>query len=71
MNPNTNAAGVSYVSNKNPSGTSFGQSATDKVSLYGVTPIVQQTACTAATSAVTTTDFNLMRTALINIGVWA
>jgi hypothetical protein len=46
-----------------------GASATELVGCYGVVT-AQQTAPSAATSAVTTTDFNLMRTALINFGIW-
>ena len=30
------------LSDANPSGTNFGQSATDKISFYGVTPVVQR-----------------------------
>ena len=62
---------VQQIGDGRPDGSTFGASATELISFYGVAPVAQQTACTAATSAVTTTDFNLMRTALINIGVWA
>jgi len=57
----------------NPDGTKFGQDASDKINLYGVlTPIVQQTAEAAGTDAATTqTLANAIRTALINIGLWA
>lgn len=45
------------LSNANPSGTSLGQSATDLVGFYGVTPVVQPTATAqsvVATTAITT-----------------
>ena len=42
-----------HVSDLNPDGTSLGQTTADKVSLYGVTPIVQRSG--AAQAAVTTT----------------
>ena len=41
------------LSDLNPSGTSLGQSTTDKIGFYGVTPIVQRTS--ASQAAVTTT----------------
>ena len=41
------------LSDANTSGTSLGQSTTDLVSLYGVTPIVQRT---SASQAAVTTD---------------
>jgi hypothetical protein len=41
------------LSDANPDGTILGQSATDKISLYGATPIVQRAG--AAQAAVTTT----------------
>jgi len=37
---------VEYISKGNDDGTSLGQSTTDKVSLYGVTPVVQADAYT-------------------------
>ena len=46
------------LSDANPDGTSLGQSITDKVSLYGVTPIAQRTSAnqaTVTTTAATTT----------------
>lgn len=42
------------LSDKNPDGTSLGQSTTDLVSLYGVTPIVQRSGAAQATSLVET-----------------
>jgi hypothetical protein len=44
------------LSDNNSSGTSLGQSATDTIGFYGVTPVAQQAAGTAvSTTAVTTT----------------
>jgi hypothetical protein len=45
-----------HLSDKNPDGTSLGQSILDKVSLYGVTPIVQRAGATQATSLVSVTS---------------
>lgn len=64
-----------------PDGTSLGQSATSKVSLYGVTPIVQRSGAAQATSLVGTasstavnTDFKAAVIEIMNtlaaIGVW-
>ena len=47
---------VKELSDKNTDGTRFGQSTTDKVSFYGVTPIVQNIALTTASAAATATD---------------
>lgn len=44
-------AAIKQLSDANPSGTQLGQSATDLVGFYGVTPVVQPTA--AAQAAVT------------------
>ena len=44
---------VNYLSMVNADGTSLGQSTTELISLYGVTPIAQRT--NAAQAAVTTT----------------
>ena len=38
---NTNASGVNYLADSNPSGTSVTKNATDKLSFYGGTPVVQ------------------------------
>jgi len=45
---------VFYVGDNGPDGMSLGTSATEKVSLYGVTPIVQRSGAAQATSAVGT-----------------
>ena len=64
---------VVHLSDATDDGTSLGQSASDKINFYGVlTPIVQQTATAAGTDATTTQALaNGIRTALINIGLWA
>lgn len=74
------AAGL-QLSNGNPSGTSFGQSITDTISLYGVTPIAQRAGAAQATSLVGTASSTAVDTAfkaavieimntLTAIGVW-
>lgn len=45
------------LSDGNPSGTSLGQSATDTVSLYGVTPIAQRTSSVLHTSLVSASTY--------------
>lgn len=64
---------VEQLSKGNDDGTALGQAAADKINLYGVlTPIIQQTATAAGTDATTTQALaNGVRTALINIGLWA
>jgi hypothetical protein len=57
------------LSRDTPDGTSLGQSATDKVGLYGVTPVVQAAIAAAGTDAATTqTLANDLRTKLIALG---
>jgi hypothetical protein len=49
---------VHHLTSKNPDGTSLGQDTTDKVSFYGVTPVVQPSSANQAaisTTAATTT----------------
>jgi hypothetical protein len=53
-----------HLSNGNPDGTSLGQSATDKVSLYGVTPIAQRAGAMQATSLVGTASATAVTTAV-------
>lgn len=45
---------VKHLTDLNPDGTSFGQSTSDKVSVYGVTPIVQRSGAAQATALVGT-----------------
>jgi hypothetical protein len=77
---------VIYVSEKNDDGTSFGQSSTDLISFYGVTPVAQAATVAAATNTTTTTStttalttdldsvrtkLNSVLTALKNVGIMA
>ena len=52
------------LSDGGPDGTSFGQSTADKVSFYGVTPIVQRSGAAQATSAVGTASSTAVDTNL-------
>ena len=45
------------LSDANPGGTGLGQSATDTISFYGVTPVVQRALATQAASVVSATSF--------------
>lgn len=45
------------VSDGNPDGTALGQSATDKVSLYGATPIVQRSSTVLASSLLSASSY--------------
>jgi hypothetical protein len=70
------------LSDLNPDGTSLGQNATtDKISLYGVTPIVQRSGAAQATSLVgtassadVTSDLKAavieIMNALVAVGIW-
>lgn len=55
---------VDHLSKGGPDGTTLGQSTTDKVSLYGVTPIAQRSGAAQATSAVGTASSTAVDTAL-------
>lgn len=69
------------LSDGNPDGTSFGQSTTDKVSFYGVTPVVQRANTVQAASLVSVSS-NITVAAsltawivevtntLIGLGIW-
>ena len=52
---------VEYLGTGNPDGTSMGLSTTEKISFYGITPIVQRSgaaqAAAAATAATATTPY--------------
>lgn len=52
---------VRYITDKNSDGTSLGQATTEKISVYGVTPVVQRSgsaqAAVATTAATSTTPF--------------
>ena len=62
------------LSNAATDGTSYGQSATDKISFYGYTPVVQPSSATqaAVTTGATTTQVgalaNELRSALVALG---
>ena len=69
------------LSDRNTDGTSLGQDVNDKVSLYGVTPIVQRSGAAQATSLVgtassadVTTDLKAAVIEIMNtltaLGVW-
>lgn len=45
------------LSDGGPDGTSLGQSATDKIGLYGVTPVVQRTSTVLATSLLSASSY--------------
>jgi len=46
-----------YLSDANPDGTSVGQSATDKIHLYGGTPVVQRSSTVLATSLLSASSY--------------
>jgi len=61
---------VEYLGKNAPDGTCLGLSATEKISFFGVTPVVQQTgAASSSTTAQTTALINAIRTALVNLGL--
>jgi hypothetical protein len=63
------------VTYNSPDGATIGKSATEKVSFYGVTPVVQAAAITTAITTPTATDIataiNSIIAALKNIGITA
>ena len=72
---------VEQLSRAPSDGTTLGQSTTDKISFYGVTPIVQRSGAAQATSLVSTASSTALDTAtkaalvevmntLVAIGVW-
>ena len=65
-------ASIDQRSTGGPDGTVMGQSATDKIAFYGVTPVVQAATQAAGTDAATTQALaNAMRTVLRNLGLMA
>lgn len=59
-----------YLGNGNPDGTSFGQSTTEKISFYGVTPVVQTNIATAGTDLATViTEIASIRARLVALGL--
>jgi hypothetical protein len=55
---------VTHLTDKNPAGTTFGQSTADLISFYGVTPISQRSLAAQATSLVGTASSTAVDTAL-------
>lgn len=66
---------VNQLSDGNPAGQSLGQSATDLVSVYGETPVVQGAAVTTLATTPTATDIatavNSIITRLQSFGIIA
>ena len=66
---------VNQLSDGNPAGVSLGQSATDLVSVYGETPVVQGAAVTTLATTPTATDIatavNSIITRLQSFGIIA
>lgn len=48
---------VDEFTNANADGSRFGQSATEKISFYGATPVIQRAAATQAASVVSATSY--------------
>lgn len=48
---------VEYLGSGSDDGTQLGRSATDKVGLYGVTPVVQRTSTVLATSLLSASSY--------------
>ena len=73
-------ADYNYLSDGRDDGITLGNSTTDKVSLYGVTPIVQRTAAVATSAVGTATSADVttaLKAAVIDImntleavGIW-
>lgn len=63
---------VEYLGNGNPDGTSFGLSATEKISFFGATTVVKQAHIVDATDAATAiTSLNSVIAALETYGLLA
>ncbi len=63
---------VKQLSDGRADGATLGQSATDKIGMYGATPVVQAAITAAGTDAATTqTLANALRTMAINLGMMA
>lgn len=62
-----------YIGNGNPDGTSLGGATTEKISFYGVTPIVQPAPAVAVGTDIATVILELadLRLALKNLGLIA
>jgi hypothetical protein len=63
---------VEVLDKGGPDGATFGKSATEKISFYGTTTVVQQATAAAGTDAATTqTLANALKLALDNLGATA
>ena len=63
---------VEVIGTNQPDGATFGASASEKISAYGSTPVVQQATAAAGTDAATTqTLANALKLALDNLGFTA
>lgn len=51
-----------HLSDANPDGTALGQSATDKVSFYGATPVVQRASAIQASSLTSASSYMTINT---------
>lgn len=61
---------VEHLSKANDDGTVLGQSATDKISFYNATPVVQATIAANGTDAATTqTLANDLKAKLVSLGL--
>lgn len=59
-----------YTSTNDPDGSSFGQSDTEKISFYGVTPVVRATLAANGTDAATTQALaNDLKAKLVSLGL--
>ena len=59
-----------YVGDGRPDGTVIGRTATEKIGFFGATPVVKQTGPATATDAAgALAAVNVIRTALINLGL--
>ena len=67
--------GVMFLGDNNPDGVTMGLDATEKLSFYGATPIIQPAisavGTTTATTALNETKIDRLYTALENIGIIA
>lgn len=62
-----------YIGNGNPDGTSLGSSTTEKISFYGVTPIVQPAPAVAVGTDIATVILEIadLRAKLVALGLIA
>lgn len=61
-------ATIRELSDGNDDGTRLGQSTTDKISFYGVTPVVQRASSIQAASVISATSFISVTS---NLAAWA